>query len=40
MKAREVAGALEDEGLDAEALSNLAEMIAGRSMRCARSVRR
>jgi len=39
-KAREVAGALEDEGLDAEALSNVAEMIAGRSMRCARSVRR
>ena len=37
-RAREVAGALEDEELDGAALSRFAEMIAGRAMRCDRSV--
>ena len=37
-RAREVAGALKDEELDGAALSRFAEMIAGRAMRCGRSV--
>lgn len=37
-EAREAAGSLEDEGLDSAAMSKLAQSIAGRAIRCARTV--